>query len=427
MKQLQKLISVFITLLTIITLTGCVAQKAKPDKSIEPKIKIYTPKNAPEDVKKEMSKLNSPSPNVRIGGVANLADMVPHAVAAVPALIEMLGDYDEWSLYKKRPKLPSGCYPDTYYDCCVPTCFPAGICNHDFFSQPTVSMHAARALAMIGDKRAVEPLIKELKKGNIYGIADALGRLKDPRAVEPLIAIVKAGQWRELELRKSPGTFMRVYNPVEALGLIKDRRAVDTLIGLLNDNKVLISNSAAWSLGEIRDARAVEPIIKAMMPKGLKSSALELSAGTKALTKIGEPALEPLLRLAKHEDPKVRRYSLMALGEVGDTSEFETILGALGDKDKFVRAAAARSLGRVGGRKAVLHLIDALKDDYWLVRGNAAWALGRMGDCCSAEALIELLNDPDSWPREAAAESLFKITGEEFGKDYKKWRKWIEE
>ncbi len=48
-----------------------------------------------------------------------------------------------------------------------------------------------------------------------------------------------------------------------ALGEIKDTRAVEPLIAALKDKDSSVRNNAAEALGEIKDARAVEPLIAA--------------------------------------------------------------------------------------------------------------------------------------------------------------------
>lgn len=49
-----------------------------------------------------------------------------------------------------------------------------------------------------------------------------------------------------------------------ALGKIKDARAVEPLIAALKDENRNVREDAAWVLGEIKDNRAVEPLIAAL-------------------------------------------------------------------------------------------------------------------------------------------------------------------
>ncbi|MBU1662625.1 MAG: HEAT repeat domain-containing protein [Chloroflexi bacterium] len=87
-----------------------------------------------------------------------------------------------------------------------------------------VRLAAAWALGMIGDPRAVEPLIATLgDQPNVREVAaKALGKIADPRAVEPLIAALQDENWGV------QGT------TAKALGEIGDTRAVKPLITALH-------------------------------------------------------------------------------------------------------------------------------------------------------------------------------------------------
>ena len=101
---------------------------------------------------------------------------------------------------------------------------------------------AARALGMIGDKRAVEPLIKMLgdkNKHDRYSATIALGNIGDKRAVEPLI---KALSDDELWVRR---------NAAEALGEIGDKRAVEPLIKALEYKHWMVREIAVDALKKL--------------------------------------------------------------------------------------------------------------------------------------------------------------------------------
>ena len=172
-----------------------------------------------------------------------------------------------------------------------------------------VRWNGAWALGKIGDAsdppehdrlhspRAVEPLIKTLddEKDDVrWGAACSLGRvIGDGREIEPLIKALEDGDWRVC------------CGAAEALGKIGDARAVESLIKVLEGDFGTFANAAeevdrherrklghevvenirwyvAWSLGEIGDARAVEPLIK------------EVELGFRTLTNAAKEALEKL-------------------------------------------------------------------------------------------------------------------------------------
>lgn len=128
-------------------------------------------------------------------------------------------------------------------------------------TDPEVRWSAADVLGYFHDERAVLPLIQALKDPelNVRGAAVmALGQLKDPRAVEALImvapdvtepaleALVVIGDNRavepliallrdEISKRDDPLRIRPRRKIIEALGDFRDARAVDVLIACLND------------------------------------------------------------------------------------------------------------------------------------------------------------------------------------------------
>jgi HEAT repeat protein len=114
----------------------------------------------------------------------------------------------------------------------------------------SVRNSAADALARIGEP-AVEPLIAALKDESTQ-VRDtavvALGKTGDARAMEPLIAALKA----ESVLRPL------AYDALVEIG--KHTSVVEPLIAALKDQDQDIRLVAIRALGEIGDARAVEPL-----------------------------------------------------------------------------------------------------------------------------------------------------------------------
>lgn len=120
---------------------------------------------------------------------------------------------------------------------------------HD--SDPRVRGEAARSLGALDSSQAVPWLITVLQTD---GDADtrkaaafALGLLGDPRAIDPLLA-------KLAETTEEP----RVRGSVaEAFSWYKDRRAVPHLIAVLSDSSVEVRFWAAFALGELKDPAAL--------------------------------------------------------------------------------------------------------------------------------------------------------------------------
>ena len=101
-----------------------------------------------------------------------------------------------------------------------------------------------------------------------------------------------------------------------------------------------------------------------------------------ALEKIGDArAVEPLINaLLGDEDRQIRESVAVALGDIGDTRAVEPLINALGDeKWRHVRGAVAGALGSIGDARAIGPLIEALSDDMEDVREAAKKALRRLG------------------------------------------------
>ena len=181
------------------------------------------------------------------------------------------------------------------------------------------------------------------------------------------------------------------------------------------------------------------------------------SSAVKELVEIGESAVEPLIAALEDRRWVVRAYAAEALGKIGDKRAVKPLIQALKDWDEGVCNAAAWALRKMTGKnfgadykrrrrrrrrqvveeeetpyptpkavkeERVSHLTKQLKDRDWRVRRSAAEALGEVGDKRAVEPLIEALQDKDRRVRNAAVWALEEITGEDFGTDYRKWRRW---
>jgi hypothetical protein len=99
--------------------------------------------------------------------------------------------------------------------------------------------------------------------------------------------------------------------------------------------------SAATTLGNIKDPRAVEPLIAALKD----SDAKVRSNAAFALGNFKDPhAVEPLIAAIKDTDSWVRRGAAWALGEIKDPLAFGPLTVALKDMDHEVRATARAAL-----------------------------------------------------------------------------------
>lgn len=185
----------------------------------------------------------------------------------------------------------------------------------------------ARALGRLKDPRALDPLITAMGDSHVSDeVAEALGEFKDPRVVKRLIPILKDGERGARECAaKALGvlgeplalepliaalkdTYYVRREAAKALGLLRDTRAVKPLVSALNDEEHLVREAAATALGRLGDLRALEPLIAALGDKGdpifggYDEPTCARYSAAKALGDLNDPrAIEPLRALLKRE------------------------------------------------------------------------------------------------------------------------------
>lgn len=227
---------------------------------------------------------------------------------------------------------------------------------------------------------------------------------------------------------KNPDTRI---SAARALGDVGDARIVVTLLKTLTDRDWRVQCEAIKALGNIGDANVVEPLIQAWERECRSVNAVARRAVRQpiieALTKIGEPALEPLVQLSieanlrseyevkqvaedafsriieltaeshrqvlKDKSLDVRIRAVEVLGEMGDLRAVQSLIHHLKDESPDVRTGAVGALGKIGGPRAVQSLIHHLKDESPDVRIRAAEALGQIGDVGAIEPLFQAIDD----------------------------------
>jgi len=85
-------------------------------------------------------------------------------------------------------------------------------------------------------------------------------------------------------------------------------------------------------------------------------------------------------------------YDMWALGSIGDAAAVPDIAKKLGAKDPAIRRTAAYVLGALKDPRAIHDLMIALNDSSEDVRWNAAIALAQLNDASGSEVLMHLLD-----------------------------------
>jgi len=163
---------------------------------------------------------------------------------------------------------------------------------------------------------------------------------------------------------------------------------------------------------------------------------------TKELVRIGETAVEPLLRALNQNshwisarasiplskirskkavdgllgaldntklDKRIKQYILQSLGNVDSERVLNPLIRHLGHEDWAIRCTVLRSLGQIGGRTAEEAIIGALKDKERYVVESAITVLGQMKSTRAPAHLIEILEEREGMGRIKISRALVEI------------------
>lgn len=190
------------------------------------------------------------------------------------------------------------------------------------------------------------------------------------------------------------------------------------LIPLLGDRAEFVRGEASFALGEVRDSRAVAPLIRLMQA----DKVLEVrTAAAVALGKIGDrTAIESLAAVLKNrpteDDEFLRRSAARSIGQIAQITATgnPTVLTPQNFlPEKFKELGTAETASNLSmAPVAVDILIGVLrsKNEADDTRREAAFSLGAIGDKKAAAALQSYLSDADPYLAEICKEALLKIT-----------------
>jgi len=285
---------------------------------------------------------------------------------------------------------------------------------------PLVKEDAALALQDIGGPSEVQPLLDAVDTTVGAGsdqatrvanrtnakIAEALGNIGDPKAGPALLRLARASD-----------DLVRL-SAVQALGLVHDQEAVPELSHIVDDPAAppLLIKKAIVSLGQIGDPAAIPALTHGLVLERQGVSFLPESSF--ALFLIGQPAVEPLMKIAQDQDPAYLAWAkennrapagtyakaALVLGDLEDQKAVPVLLAKLKYVDpdpvpgtsrlltNLVRMFAANALGRLRAKEAAapIQSLISTKDpqDEDLVN-FASEALVWIGDRAQARELIK--------------------------------------
>ncbi|SCG85412.1 4a-hydroxytetrahydrobiopterin dehydratase [Methanobacterium congolense] len=189
---------------------------------------------------------------------------------------------------------------------------------------------------------------------------------------------------------------------IDSLESNNDAEVLDNM-DMLKNGSDFEKRKAAGRLGNLRDERAVNLLIKALDD----DDRFVQRASARSLGKIGnEKAIKPLIRILGFVDPEFRWAAKEALVEIGEASE-DDLISIMESKNYHQREMAIEALSEIGSEKAGISIKKALSDGESKVRWRAARAVSKWYDEETVNTLKELSKkDPDRKVRDEAIKSL---------------------
>lgn len=228
----------------------------------------------------------------------------------------------------------------------------------------------AKALGRIGSDEAVDPLLKLVEESRdnnvVLWAVRSLGEIGSADAVEPIEKIA-------LEHNNK---FMRK-NAVIALGNIADPAATDTLIKMMfiEYQGVSFYREASFALFQIGPA-TTDALLETMAMKneevnaifektgGLKESAIKAKCGFVLADLRDERAIEPLIEAFKEAmkkgDPVVLGYTAPPLGALEAKAAIPLLTEQMKTIDQSLRDPMMRALVMIGDREPVPEMIQLM-------------------------------------------------------------------
>jgi hypothetical protein len=139
-------------------------------------------------------------------------------------------------------------------------------------------------------------------------------------------------------------------------------------------------------------------------------------------------AADLVLPLLQDEDADVRSRAIVLCGQLREGRAVDIIVGRLNDPDYGTQVEAVRSLGEIGDGRAVAPLLAVIRRPH--LSGVVADALAKIGDQRAVGPLIDFLEDTKREDeleyRNWVVTSLEKLSGQHYGDDLVRWRRWYE-
>ena len=247
------------------------------------------------------------------------------------------------------------------------------------FKDPAIRRAAAEALAPLKDPQAVEPLVGLLKDENSgvrRAAVAALAARGGFRVVEPLVGALEDLD-PDVRVTAATAVYRRLMTDPDAearrataaaLGRIRDAAAVEPLVKGIRDADETVRVAVIKALQSIGDVEAIVPLIIVLAHEqarqkstGRSSVAVERATSQALDALCTERAIDSLKAALRHDDADVREIAVRRLARIGSSLAVEPLAASLTDEDPVIRRAAARGLAEIGWQPPA----DQIGARYW--------------------------------------------------------------
>jgi len=153
-----------------------------------------------------------------------------------------------------------------------------------------------------------------------------IGELKNPKSIDILIS------WLKNEyISKKEGNVKGIINTLANIGT----PAVSSLTDLLFEDNVKIREESARAFSALSQVLYSDPSEKVKY------------YASKALAKIGFPAVDTLIQAIQDQNPVVRRFATNALGKIEDRRALKPLTQVLSDIDPKVQTEASKAIEQI--------------------------------------------------------------------------------
>jgi HEAT repeat protein len=195
---------------------------------------------------------------------------------------------------------------------------------------------------------------------------------------------------------------MEIMTPSPGISDLVALRDIPGLVALLGSPDPDVKGEAAFALVQIGSVAV--PLLVEAYDQGGNMDRIWIAA---VLGQIGDArGMDPLVRALHEGGADLRVTAARALGMIPSDEAIGPLVAALKDPDPFVRSASATALGMLRAKSAVEALGSALRDEKKPVRVQAAWALEQIGDPAALPFLEKVREDPDPVVQKAVERAI---------------------